>query len=44
MNTPNPAFAGETGAFRGDLRPSETVPRPITYPQEHHIGPIQSPR
>jgi hypothetical protein len=44
MNTPNPALAGETDAHRGDLRPSKTVPRPITYPPEHHIGPIKRPR
>lgn len=44
MNTPNRAVAGETDALRADLRPSETVPRPITYPQAQHIGPIESPR
>jgi hypothetical protein len=37
MNTPNPTLAVETDALRGDLRPCETLPRPIPYPPKHQI-------
>jgi hypothetical protein len=38
MNTPHPALAAKIEATTGVLRPSETVPRPIRFPPEHHIG------
>jgi hypothetical protein len=44
MNTPNPALAGGTDALRGDLRPSETVPRPVPYPPKHQIRRIGGKR
>jgi hypothetical protein len=44
MNTPNQALTGETDATGGDLRPSETSPRPIPHPSEHPFEPIEGTR
>ena len=44
MITPNPALAGETDATRGDLRPSETIPRPIPHPPQAQIRRIGARR
>jgi len=37
MNTPILDLDPGTGALRGDLRPSETSPRPIPHPSERQI-------
>ena len=38
MNAPNPTLAVETDALSGDLRPCETLPRPIPYPPSTRSG------
>ena len=38
MNAPNPTLAVETDTLSGDLRPCETLPRPIPYPPSTRSG------
>ena len=44
MNTPNLVGQSETGALRGDLRPSKQLPRPIHHPETGPHGPFGAKR